>query len=160
MADPLSIASGVAGLLTLAAALVQTGSAFISSIRDCPDEVQQLVTEVSVLTAVLGQLSALAARCSVMHEGIPSLRDGGLDQLRQVMTPLAIEQSRALFQKIKEILVKYQEASVEAETSGRRVKEVLRAVVWPLKGKEIEGALVKLRELRNNLTTAVTVDSR
>ena len=158
MADPLSIASGVAGLLTLAAALVQTGSEYTSSVRNCPNEVQQLVAEVSILTAVLGQLSALAARCSVERD--PPPKNGDLDRLRHVMTPLAIEQSKALFQEIERILGKYREVVEESSTSGGQLKKTLKAVVWPLKGKEVEKALVKLRELRNNFTTAVTVDSR
>ena len=148
MADPLSIASGIAGLLSLAAALVQTGGEYTSSVLNCPSEVQQLVAEVSILTAVLGQLSALAARCSVGNG-----RNGDLDRLRQVITPLAIEQSKALFQEIEEILGKYREIVTKS-------KGVVRAVVWPLKGKGVERALVKLRELRDNFTTAVTVDSR
>jgi len=155
MTDPLSIASGVAGLLTLAAALMQIGSEYTRSIPNCPNEVQQLVAEVSILTAALEQLSALADRCSVDLPG-----DGDLDRLRQVMTPLAIEQSKALFREIEKILGKYREAAVESGASGNKIKEAWRTAVWPLKGKEVKGALVKLRELRNNFTTAVTVDSR
>ena len=148
MADPLSIASGIAGLLSLAAALVQTGGEYTSSVLNCPSEVQQLVAEVSILTAVLGQLSALAARCSVGNG-----RNGDLDRLRQVITPLAIEQSKALFQEIEEILGKYREAAT-------KFKQAMRAAIWPRKEKEIERALAELRKLRDNFNTAVTVDLR
>ncbi|KAF8416031.1 ankyrin repeat-containing domain protein [Tirmania nivea] len=126
MADPLSTISGVAGLLSLATALAQKGLRHTSNVRNCPNEAQQLVSEVSVLTVVLGQLSALATS------------------------------KWALLKETGEILEKYREVAVE---SGSRLKKTCQKVVWPFQGKEVEGALVKLRELRDNFTIAVTVDS-
>ena len=56
MADPLSIAAGVAGVVSLSLQLVQVSrklSGILKSIKDLPDEVESMVTELDILSEIL-----------------------------------------------------------------------------------------------------------
>jgi hypothetical protein len=56
MADPLSIAAGVAGLLTLSSAIVETGFHFINSEGLASKELAELVKEIAYLNGLLLQI--------------------------------------------------------------------------------------------------------
>ena len=58
MADPFSIAAGVAGVVSLSLQLVQTSrklSRVLKSIKDLPDEVEAMVMELEILSDALRQ---------------------------------------------------------------------------------------------------------
>ena len=58
MADPFSIAAGVAGAISLSLQLVQTSrklSRILKSIKDLPDEVESMVMELEILSDALQQ---------------------------------------------------------------------------------------------------------
>ena len=58
MADPFSIAAGVAGVVSLSLQLVQSSrklSGILKSIKDLPDEVDSMVIELEILSDVLQQ---------------------------------------------------------------------------------------------------------
>ena len=65
MADPFSIAAGVAGVVSLSLQLVQSSrklSSILTSIKDLPDEVESMVMELEILSDALQQdCNALAA---------------------------------------------------------------------------------------------------
>lgn len=64
MADPLSISSGIAGLITLSASIVSTCYAYGCAVRDGPSEVQKLIDEIMSLSGVLSAVKALIDRTS------------------------------------------------------------------------------------------------
>jgi len=53
MADPLSIAASIAGLISLAQSIVKEGYSYIRTAQGYPDELSELVTEVTTLTGLL-----------------------------------------------------------------------------------------------------------
>ena len=58
MADPFSIAAGVAGVVSLSLQLVQSSrklSRILKSIKDLPDEVESMVVELEILSDALQQ---------------------------------------------------------------------------------------------------------
>ncbi|KAL9625855.1 MAG: hypothetical protein Q9160_000175 [Pyrenula sp. 1 TL-2023] len=64
MADPLSISSGIAGLITLSASIVSTCYAYGCAVSDGPSEVQKLIDEIMGLSGVLSAVKALIDRTS------------------------------------------------------------------------------------------------
>jgi hypothetical protein len=64
MAEPLSIASGVAGLIALSSAVVAAGYKYFSSVRSAPEELKELVRVITLLHTLVSQLVAqsLSAR--------------------------------------------------------------------------------------------------
>ena len=58
MADPFSIAAGIAGVVSLSLQLIQSSrklSGILKSIKDLPDEVESMVMELEILSDVLQQ---------------------------------------------------------------------------------------------------------
>ena len=159
MADPLSIASGVAGLLSLATKIIASGMEYTSSAKNCSAEVQQVIREVSSLAVVLGQLSVLATRCSIPPgTGVNPICDKDLLCLRQVITDSAMQDSESLLRDVEKILGKYQKGS--GKFSGLGLQTSLNSLTWQSKGKDVGNLLQRLREVRNNFTAAVIVDSK
>lgn len=57
MADPLSIASGVAGIITLSSAVVAAGFKYFSSVGSAPADLKNLVREISLLHTLVSQFA-------------------------------------------------------------------------------------------------------
>src|SRR4051812_480840 len=56
MADPLSIASGIAGLITLSTAVLAAGYKYVNSVSSAPENFRSLICETASLSALLSQL--------------------------------------------------------------------------------------------------------
>lgn len=56
MADPLSVAASVAGLVALVGTVSKSGFQFFSSIKDAPDNAKNLVRSLYTLNVALGQI--------------------------------------------------------------------------------------------------------
>ena len=158
MADPLSIVSGVVGLLSLATKIIASGIEYTSSVKNHSADVQQILQEVASLAAVLGQLSVLAAKCSAPL--IDPIHDKDLISLRQVITESAMQDSENLLCDVEKTLGKYQKGSGKFFGLGSRIQASLDALTWQSKAKDIGDILQRLRELRNNFAIAVIADSR
>jgi hypothetical protein len=59
MADPFSLATGIAGLISLAEMAIRLGYGFYADIKGFPTEYQSLLTEISSLFGVLGTLKVV-----------------------------------------------------------------------------------------------------
>lgn len=53
MAEPLSIASGVAGIITLSNAVVAAGYSYFNSVRSAPEDLKDLVREIALLNMLI-----------------------------------------------------------------------------------------------------------
>ncbi|KAH7259564.1 uncharacterized protein BKA55DRAFT_300847 [Fusarium redolens] len=61
MADPLSLAASIAGLISLADLVFKTTYKFVRAAKDAKDEIQSLVDEINNLASVLRRLEALTS---------------------------------------------------------------------------------------------------
>ncbi len=55
--DPFSLATGVAELMSLADIVATKGYRYIKAVRDCEDEVRELMVELDVFAGVLQRLA-------------------------------------------------------------------------------------------------------
>jgi hypothetical protein len=81
--DPLSVAASVAGLLSLAGSLSGKLSTFVRRVRDAPDELKIILTELNGLKTVLGELQLYILGNTLVH---PARRH--LILVEQVLTTL------------------------------------------------------------------------
>lgn len=72
MADPPSIATGVADLLSLATGITKLSNDIIPDIRSAHSVQKQYLGEISALADVLSQAKEAAARTVEDHKGSPS----------------------------------------------------------------------------------------
>jgi hypothetical protein len=57
MVEPLSVASGVAGIITLNSAVVAAGYKYIDAVRSAPKEIKDLMREICFLNTIVSQLA-------------------------------------------------------------------------------------------------------
>jgi len=98
MADPLSIAASIAGLLSLARPILAEGYAYIASARDSPNALKQLLCEISRLDAVLGQIDELA-RESATNTG--AVVQAQRSRVSEVITPDTIKTASNLLKSVQ-----------------------------------------------------------
>lgn len=141
MADPLSIASGVAGLVSLGITVTQGIVAYYSSWKDCPSDVSNTVQSLSNLSEILKRVRA-TYESGQLHPG----------------TRASIEKSvwscQAIIKKLQTKLEKFPRD--DKGKPGERFGFLIQRGLYPFK----ESTLAKLRELvsdlRANIDTVLT----
>jgi hypothetical protein len=144
--DPIStisLASSVAGLLTLSGAILSNGYSYVSKVAKAPKELRLLLSESAALDTLLDQLQ-------LMVDGDDQVATGALQKLAQVG---AFEEGKTLLQIVQN--------SIRAceQVQGHGVSNLGRRLMWPFKEKETKETIQRFRDLRDTLTSAVSIDS-
>jgi hypothetical protein len=143
MAELLSIASGIAGLITLSTAVLAAGYKYVNSVSSAPEDFKSPIRETVSLSAVLSEL--------ISH----SLSE---QTVQQIASYTLIQQG--LFQDCGNTLRNIQSLIRECElVGGQRRKNAVNALLWPLKQKEIIKNRERLGRLCASLHTAISVDN-
>ena len=143
MADPLSIASGIAGLVTLSSAVLAAGYQYLESVLSAPDDLRNLVRETAALNVVLSQLITHSLSEQSAHQSVSQklLQQGVIQECEQTLYQI-------------QLLLREFEPTRE-----RRGKNIVKTILWPLKKKEIIRHRDRLSRFCANLHTAVSVES-
>ena len=142
MAEPLSIASGIAGLITLATAVLAAGYKYLNSFSSAPEDFKSLVRETACLSAVLSQLISY----SLSEQTVP-----------QIVSHSLVQQD--IFKDCEQTLHNIQLLIRDCElVSGQRKKNAMNALLWPLKQKEIIKNRDRLGRLCTSLHTAISIE--
>jgi hypothetical protein len=132
MADPLSVISGIAGLITLSTTVVTAGYKFINTILSAPEEFGYLIRDTAYLSTILSQLISH----SLSTQAVPLMQQGVL-------------------QDCENILRNIQSLIYDCERRSRAI----HALLWPLKQNDILKNRERLSRLFAILQTAISVDS-
>ncbi len=142
MADPLSIASGIGGLIALAASTAQGLTTLITDIRNAPAEIEDLKQDLQALdtviktTANLYQVYGLKVEDAALSETFSGILEG-------CVRPM---------QNLEKVLQRF---SGSDSKSGRRSPMVM--MLWTMRKGEIRGLRDRLRDGKASLTLAVDV---
>lgn len=143
MAEPLSIASGIAGLITLSTAVLAAGYKYLNSVSSAPEDFKSLVRETASLNAVLSQLISH----SLSEQIVPQSTSHTLAQ-------------QDVLQDCEQTLHNVQSLIRDCElVSGQRRKNAVNTLLWPLKQKEIIKNHERLGRLCASLHTAISIKS-
>lgn len=143
MAEPLSIASGIAGLITLSAAVLTAGYNYVNSVSSAPADFKSLIRETASLNGLLSKFVSYS----------PS--DQKVQQI--AFTPFLLQD---LLQDFEEILCNIQSLIRDCGlVGGSRRKNAINALLWPLKQKEIVKNRERLDRLCARLNTAISIES-
>ena len=164
MADPLSIASGIAGLISLAAKVSLACYQYGCAVKGAPREVQALSNEVTNLAGVLTSVKALVeARGSTSSPddlGKSSAKSDAPNDpppLYEAAQHVDLEGLKAPVKNCYVILeaveVKLRQASFDDD---RRVQKVFRRLIWPFKLPETRDMLSKLERYKGTFISALT----
>lgn len=143
MAEPLSIASGVAGIITLSSAVVAAGYKYFSSVRSAPEDLKDLIREISLLNTLIS------------HFATQSFETGRAP--RKALDALV---DQAVFKDCFATLEAVQKHLDNSQLAlGSTRKNAVRVLIWPLKKDDIAKGRERVERLCNLLNTANSFDN-
>jgi len=151
MADPLSIAASIAGLLSIARSILAEGYGYIASVRDSPNALKQLLSEISQLEAILGQIDELVRENAV--NASPATQSSR-HRVSEIITPDTIKTASDLLKSVQSSI------KLCERTPGQSARNVGRAIVWPFKEREVKESLDRFWRLINTFELALSLESR
>lgn len=141
MADPLSVSTGIAGLITLADLVFCRTFKYVKDVKRAPKQIAALSRELSHLYGIVNSLHLLALQ---LEEGI-------------LNTTIRIDHVHAChdtLEKIKAIIDKH-----EGNPSRDHVMETLKMKMnWPFSIPEAKDLLAEVEEHKSTLSLALTAD--
>ena len=150
MAEPFTIATGIAGLLSLAGPILAEGYAYLASVRDSPNALKQLLSEISRLDAVLGQIDELARESTT----IPVQSQKSRQRVSEVITPDTIRTASDLLKSVQSSI------KLCERIPGQSAKNIGRAFFWPFKEREVKESLDRFRRLITTFQLALSIESK
>lgn len=119
--DPLSIASGVAGLLTLAGSVISTGYTLASKIKNRDDTIKALVQEIAIFSGIL---VGVQARVTASDTTFEKLVQGNGPSVQNVIDSCAttLNEAEMLFKSLGDL------NSVQFLLKGNAVKEQVDSI--------------------------------
>ena len=140
MADPLSVVSGVAGLLTLAGSVISQCYAYGCAVSGAPKEMKSLVDEVTNLSGLLVGLQGL-----LNTERLPISQRGTMTR--------TVDDCEATLREILDTLHQVKPTAAKGKL-GKTVKRLL----WPLQRDQALALVHRLERQRNTLAFALSTD--
>ncbi|KAI8683159.1 hypothetical protein NCS56_00439800 [Fusarium sp. Ph1] len=144
MADPLSLAASIAGLISLADVTFKYVFKFAKTAKDAKDEVQALADQVNDLARVLRVLEALAENLEADGQGFdPALRNHYLNHSHKTLNKVQTRVKKAL----------------ESFNSGSKSKSLGRQLKWPFSASETTALLNDISSHKATINLALSADS-
>lgn len=144
MADPLSLAASIAGLISLADVTFKYVYKFTKAVKDAKDDVQTLSDQVNDLARVLRVLEALAESLEADGEGFdPALRNHYLGHCQKTLDKVQKRVGKAL----------------DSFNSGSRSKNLGRQLKWPFSASETTALLNEISSHKATINLALSADS-
>lgn len=144
MADPLSIVSGVAGVMSLAGAVLVTGYKYLASARSSRKEVSELLEVIAALNTVLSQLvthSVSSPTALVKGTAYTALISRGV-----------LTRYEAILREVETLLIKYKHVDDQVAAN------MAKALTWPLKEKTVANLTARLKNLQEACQFALAID--
>jgi len=148
--DPLSIASAIAGLITLSERVVEQGYSFLCTVEGAPRSLRALFLETAAINTVLDQIQTLAAGSVTCADPPSTSSNPALEGLVRLN---AISDCENLLKRINGALTKYR------QVDGEKVANTGKRILWSFQEREVKEMLTRLSSLREILTTALAVDT-
>ncbi|KAG5756927.1 hypothetical protein H9Q70_000467 [Fusarium xylarioides] len=143
MADPLSLAASIAGLISLADLVFKTTYKFVRAAKDAKDEIQSLLDEINNLASVLRRLEGLTSDLEDEGQSFdPTLRNHCLNQCYKT------------FNRIEFRVKKASESFKKSKFDG-----IVRQLKWPFSSSETKELLAELSRHKQTISVALLADS-
>ena len=153
MADPISIASGIAGLISLAGSVVSTCYQYGCAVKSAPTEIQKLLGEVMSLSGVLTAVKSLidAETAKVYTDEKTDCRSDYPPPYRFVELEGPLNDCRCALEEIEAVLKK---ASSKEE---HKLGKAFKRLIWPLKQPETMAIVARLERSKSAFMLTLTV---
>ncbi len=134
MTDPLSIATGVAGIISLAGVVIGQCYRYGCGVSDAPDEARRLVFEVTGLSGILVGVQGLVKQSDLPGYQIESV----------------LKDCKLVLESLSSRLQKYAPSSGKSSS-----KRALNRLLWPLRKSETEELIIALERHKNSLSLSL-----
>ncbi|KAF8246554.1 hypothetical protein K440DRAFT_602223, partial [Wilcoxina mikolae CBS 423.85] len=136
MADPLSIAASVAGLISLAETVIGLGYQYHNDAKGFPADFERLLSEISSLYGVLCQIKLIVSRPGrTSNISFHSINDCD-STLREIVGILESTTPRA----------------------GKTIQNAAKKLLWPLKKGDTEALLIRLEHNKSTFSLALSAE--
>jgi hypothetical protein len=141
--DPFSIALGGITIVQVAAKVVSLGMAYGQSVANLPDEVQTLISEISLLSGVLNSL------CASLQKTGPEDTSPHLVSPELLDEP--IKECQAQLEGLHSLLEKHRSRKNRLRHFGRKLK-------WPMKAQETREWIQKVEGFKTTFSLALKAE--
>jgi len=141
MSDPLSIASGIAGLVTHADAVFSNVYQYAKAVKNAEKEIKELVATIQSLSGLLHSLALVLAELEK-------------DTTESNFRLHHINSCRATLSKIQRKL----NASDDSSTPDGRIERALRKLKWPFSQPETKQLVVEIEQHKATINVALSAD--
>jgi hypothetical protein len=140
----IAAASSIVQLIDFSGKILAAGYGFLAKVARAPAEIRMLLSDIANINALLDRMQSLA------HDSNDISTKSALKSLT----------SNDTF-KTCENLLRTAERCLEScrQSDGHQLKNLGRALKWPLTEREMKDTMQQLRKVQEQLTTALTVDS-
>ena len=143
MADPLSVASGIGGLVTLTDLVFSRIFKYVQAVKGASKEIAALSSEVGALYGVLSSLQLVAQQLDPRIMSATTLRTHHINSCMQTL------------EKMRKILDKDSTSSLQTQT----FESVKRKLHWPFSSSEVKNLLAECERHKATLGLALKADS-
>jgi len=150
--DPLSLISGVAGIITLAQSVISGLTTYTMSVKGAPAEMRTLIDELGSLNNVLAEIKSSfedKANGKLLDEGAMLMKT--LAACQQILTET--------LHKLEDFDIKGTE-NEGTPSKGVKYKQLLKRMSFPFKRDEVQRLLVVVRDYKATLTLAMTLEGQ
>lgn len=147
--DPLSLSCNVIGVLTVASKLLTTGYSYGNATKDFPDDLRELVAELSSLSGVLHALNAVIEPFGGNSVVTATTRPDPGNIARAMTVPL--EDCRNMLASMVADLDRYQKP-------GSRTQKLVQRFSWPLKKDETKIWINKIGRYKSTFALGLSAD--
>ena len=137
MVDPLSLATGIAGLISLSLEVTRVAQQYIHDVRSSSKHIEDFLQELAVLSDVLRQLEAFLKK--------DELGEHSFDQTSVLVK--TYEACRSSLERTRSIL--------QERTNEHRL---LKALIWPFVGKEHQQIMSTIFRWIHTFQFALTIE--
>jgi hypothetical protein len=142
MTEPFSIATGVAGIITLSSAVVAAGYKYFNSVRSASTEMKDLIREIAFMHMLVSKYATQSLSACNPYSPFISLVDQEIfDDCHDVLRRVQKHLDHSLFM------------------DGSHEKNVFKHLLWPLKRDDIVRGRERISRLCAILNTATTIDN-
>lgn len=148
--DPLSLSCNIIGVLTISGKLLSFGYSYGNSVKDFPEDLQDLTGELSSLSGILHALKVVMDSSSPDDSRVAS---AGIDP-NGVAKAMAIPMEHC--ERLLLDIVGYLEK--EYQKSASKTQGLVQRLSWPLKESKIKGWIERIRRYKNTFSLALSAD--
>ena len=157
--DPLTLATGLAGLLSLTIELTKISHGYVSGARKAPKSVQGFIIELISLKKVLSDLHDKVILEPDIAEAFDGRCSSIMDNLQSQSTIASGQPATVNLMGQCKVELDTLSKTLKTNSSGSRARSIIHQLGWPNREKAMQKAVDALHRYRNIFDTSISIDS-